>query len=51
VRLKVIEHFRYLGGPSKETRVDFLWYLIEREIVTLAIQRIDDFIEAHEIAD
>jgi hypothetical protein len=51
VRLEVTEHFGYLGGSRKETREDFLWHLIEREVVTLSIQRIDDFIEAHEIAD
>jgi len=51
VRLKVSEHFRYLGGPRKETREDVLWHLIVREVVTLSIQRIDDFIEAHEVAD
>ena len=51
MRLEVTERFRYLGGPSKETCVDFLWRLIEREVVTLSIERIDDFIEAHEIAD
>jgi hypothetical protein len=37
VRLEVIEHFRYLSGSSKETREDFLWHLIEREVVTLSI--------------
>ena len=51
MRLKVTEHFRDLGGPRKETREDFLRHLIEREVVTLSIQDIDDFIEAHEIAD
>jgi hypothetical protein len=37
VRLEVIEHFRYLSGSGRETREDFLWHLIEREIVTLPI--------------
>src|SRR5260370_14264469 len=29
VRLEVTKHFRYLGGPSKQTRIDFLWHLFE----------------------
>jgi hypothetical protein len=37
VRLKVTEHFRYLGSSRKETREDFLGHLIEREVVTLSI--------------
>src|SRR6266513_1560734 len=37
VRLKVTKHFRYLCGPRKETREDFLGHLVEREVVTLSI--------------
>jgi hypothetical protein len=51
VRLKVSKRFCYFDSPRKETREDFLWHLIEREAVTLLLQRIDDFIEAHEISD
>jgi hypothetical protein len=51
VRLKVSEHFCYLGRSRKETREDFRWHLIEREAMTLLLQRIDDFIEAQEISD
>ena len=51
MRLKVSEHFRYLGCSRKETREDFFRHLMESEVVALSIQRIDDFIEAQEIAD
>ena len=40
----------YLGGPREERREDFLW-TGEREFMTLSIQRLDDFVEAHEITD
>lgn len=51
VRLEVTGHFRYLGGSRNEIREDFLWQLVEREVVTPSIQRSDYFIEAQEIAD
>ena len=51
MRLKVSEHFRYLGNSGEETSEDLLWHLVEREGATLLLQRIDDFIEAQKIPD
>jgi hypothetical protein len=51
VRLKVGEHFGDLDSSRKETREDFLRHLMEREVVALSIERIDDLIKAQEIAD
>jgi hypothetical protein len=51
VRLKVSEHFCYLSSSRKETREDFLGHLMEREVMALLIQRIDDFVELQEISD
>jgi hypothetical protein len=51
VGLEVIKGLGYLGGPRKKTGVNFLRDLCVREVVTLSIQRVDDFAEAHEIAD
>ena len=43
--LEVLERVRDLG------REDFAWDLLERKPMSLAIPRVDDFVEAHEIAD
>src|SRR5258708_19197699 len=49
--LEVTQHLRDLGGPREESRENFLWDFLERELVALSIQRVDNFVEAHEITD
>src|ERR1700730_5695530 len=43
VRLEVTHHLSYLGGPGEERSENFLWDLLDRELVTLSIQRVNDF--------
>src|SRR6266446_10615181 len=49
--LEILEHGCDLRGRREESGEDFLWDLFEREFMTLLIQRVDDFVEAHEITD
>jgi hypothetical protein len=51
MRLEVTERLCNLGGPREESSEHFLWHLFEREFMTLSIQRVDDFVEAHKISD
>src|SRR5438132_4753438 len=49
--LEITQHLRDLGGPREESRENILWDLFERKLVALSIQRVDNFVEAHEITD
>src|SRR5882757_5284445 len=51
VGLKVGEHLRDIFGAWKKAGEELLRDLLEREVVTLSIQRGDDFVEAEEVAD
>ena len=49
--LEVTEHLGDLGSPREEGSECIVWHLFERKFVTLSIERVDDFFEAHEITD
>src|SRR5258708_4836259 len=51
VGLEVSERRRDLGGHGERSGEDFPRHLPERESVTLPIQRIDDVVEAQEVAN
>src|SRR5580700_2546036 len=51
MRFPVTKHRRDLGAPRKERSKNLLWHLFDSEMVTLSIQRVHDFMEAHEITD
>ena len=49
--LEVAKRRCYLGGPRKEASENLLWDLFERKFMSLSIERVDDFVEAHKITD
>jgi hypothetical protein len=49
--LEVLEHLCGLGSPREESREHFRWDLVEGQCMTLSIQCLNDFAEAHEITD
>src|SRR6266496_6407369 len=49
--LEVTERLSRFGGPRKQSSEHCLRNLSDRECMTLSIERVDDFVEAHEITD
>ena len=41
----------YLGGSRKKACENFLGHLFERNLMSLSIERVDDFVEAHKVTD